>query len=66
MNSISMESQNNENKNCYYNGIFDDIDLDDIYGINSDNENKSNLNESQDINKLLANEEVIPYSPLMS
>ena len=61
-----MENQNNENKNCYYNGIFDDIDLDDIYGINSDNENKSNLNESQDINKLLANEEVIPYSPLMS
>ena len=66
MNNISMENQENENKNSYYNGVFDDIDLDDIHGIYSDNENKSNLNESQDINKLLTNEEVIPYSPLMS
>jgi len=61
-----MENQNNENKNPYYNGVFDDIDLDDIPGIYSDNENKSNLNDDQDINKYLANEEVIPYSPLMS
>jgi len=61
-----MENQNNENKDPYYNGVFDDIDLDDIPGIYSDNENKSNLNDDQDINKYLANEEVIPYSPLMS
>ena len=66
MNNIFMENQDNENKNIYYNGVFDDLDLDDIHGIYSDNENKSNLNESQDINKLLANEEEIPYSPLMS
>lgn len=66
MNNISMENENNENKKSYYNEIFDDIDLDDIHGIYSDNENKSNLEESQDINKLLINEEVIPYSPLMS
>ena len=61
-----MENQNNENKDPYYNGVFDDIDLDDIPGIYSDNENKSNLNDDQDINKYLSNEEVIPYSPLMS
>ena len=66
MNNISMENQDNEDKNSYYNGVFDDIDLDDIHGIYSDNDNKSNLNGSQEINKLLTNEEVIPYSPLMS
>ena len=69
MNDISNENEkiNNNNVNSYnYNGAFDDLDLDNLPGIFNENENKSNIDLSQNMNQLLANEEEIPYSPLMS